>query len=225
MWRSYSIFRPRPHERFLVDELKPFVDSIPHDAFFFIRYNVPADHIRLRLKSDDDLDARVLGAFPDAQIVEYIPEVERYVNMALAERQFEISSRAVLEAMSRPDWSYELALSVAMRMHLDLAEAFALDVRSFFRRTTKRFLRAPDAPRDPEAEARRMAEFDARPLEAAPRDIRWLEAMREIAREFGKRELNAIQSFVHMTNNRLGIRYFDEAFIARKIKLRVRSLT
>jgi thiopeptide-type bacteriocin biosynthesis protein len=225
MWHSYYLFRPRPHERFLVDELKPFVDSIPHDAFFFIRYNVPADHIRLRLKSGDDLDARVLQAFPDAQIVEYVPEVERYVKMDIAERQFELSSRAVLEAMSRPGWSYELALSVAMRMHLDLAEAFALDARSFFGRTTKRFLRVPGAPRDPEAEARRIAEFDARQLEPSPRDAGWLEAMREIARDFGNTELNALQSFVHMTNNRLGIRYFDEAFIARKLKLRVRSLT
>lgn len=225
MWHSYHIFRPRPHERFLVDELKPFVDATPHDAFFFIRYNVPSHHIRLRLKSDDDLDARVLQAFPDARIIEYVPEVERYVHMDIAERQFELSSRAVLEAMSRSDWSYEHALSVAMRMHLDLAEAFALDTRSFFSRTTKRFLRAPDTPRDPEAEARRLAEFDARPLEPAPRDVRWLEAMRELARDFGNTELNAIQSFVHMTNNRLGIRYFDEAFIARKIKLRVRSLS
>ena len=221
MWHSYSLFRPRPHERFLVDELKPFVDSIPHDAFFFIRYNVPADHIRLRLKSDDGLDARVLQAFPDAQIVEYVPEVGRYVHVAIAERQFEISSRAVLEAMSRPDWSYEIALSVAMRMHVDLAEAFALDARSFFTRTVKRFLRAPDAPRDPDTEARRIAEFDARHVEPAPRDVCWLEAMREIARDFGNTELNAIQSLVHMTNNRLGIRYSDEAFIARSI---VRSL-
>lgn len=223
MWHSYHIIRTRPHERFLVEELKPFVDATPHDAFFFIRYNVPSDHIRLRLKSDDDLDARVLQAFPDARIVEYVPEVERYVHMDIAERQFELSSRAVLEAMSRPEWSYEHALSVAMRMHIDLAEAFALDARSFFSRTMKRFLRVPGTPRDPEA--RKLAEFDARPLEAAPRDVRWLEAMREIARDFGNRELNAIQSFVHMTNNRLGIRYFDEAFIARKIKLRVRSLT
>jgi thiopeptide-type bacteriocin biosynthesis protein len=215
MWHSYYIFRPRPHERFLVDEVKPFVDSLRPDAFFFIRYNVPSDHIRLRLQSDRH--ARVLEVFPDAQIGEYVPEVERYVQMEIAERQFEISSRAVLEAMSRPGWSYEVALSVAMRMHIDLAEAFALDARSFFAKTTRRFNRVPDAPRDPQAEARRLAEFDARRLETAPRDVRWLEAMREIARDFGNTELNAIQGLVHMTNNRLGIRYFDEAFIARKI--------
>jgi len=215
MWHSYYLFRPRPHERFLVDELKPFIDSLRPDAFFFIRYNVPADHIRLRLKSDRH--GRVLEVFPDAQIVEYVPEVERYVHMELAERQFELSSHAVLDAMSRPGWTYDMALSVAMRMHVDLAEAFALDARSFFRKTTKRFLRVPAAPRDREAEARRLAEFDERPLEAAPRDLRWLDAMRAIARDFGNTELNAIQSLVHMTNNRLGIRYFDEAFIARKI--------
>src|SRR5437762_4472208 len=34
MWHSYYLFRPRPEERFLVDEVKPFVESIPHDAFF-----------------------------------------------------------------------------------------------------------------------------------------------------------------------------------------------
>jgi thiopeptide-type bacteriocin biosynthesis protein len=217
MWHSYYIFRPRPHERFLVDELKPFVDSTPHDAFFFIRYNVPADHIRLRLKSDDDLDTRVLQAFPDAQVVEYVPEVERYVLMELAERQFELSSRAVLEALARPGWSYEQALRAGMRMHLDLAEAFELDARPFFEQLTKRFLRHPDVPRDREAETRRLSEFDARQLVPAPRDVRWLDAMRELARDFGNTELNALQSFVHMTNNRLGIRYFDEAFIARRI--------
>jgi len=217
MWRSYYIFRPRPHERFLVEELKPFVDSTPHESFFFIRYNVPADHIRLRLRSAEDLDARVLQAFPDAQIVEYVPEVDRYVHMELAERQFELSSRAVLEALSRPDWSYAQALSLAMRMHIDLAEAFQLDTRRFFEKTMRRFIRHPGAPRDREAEVQRLAEFDARQLEPAPRDDAWLDAMRGLAREFGNAELDALQSFVHMTNNRLGIRYFDEAFIARMI--------
>jgi len=221
MWHSYYLFRPRPHERFLVDEVKPFVESIQPDAFFFIRYNDPAPHIRLRLKSGQGLDDHVLQRFPDAEVVEYVPEVERYVHMALAERQFEISSRTVLERMSSADWSYDLALRVAMRMHSDLAEAFELDARSCFRKTTKRFIKLPDTPRDREAEARRLAGFDERQLEPADRDAGWLGAMRELAREFGNTELNALQSFVHMTNNRLGIRYFDEAFIARMI---VRSL-
>jgi len=219
MWHSYYIFRPLPHDRFLIDEVKPFIESLQPEAFFFIRYGDPSDHIRLRLKSDQH--DRALEVFPDAQIVEYVPEVERYVHMAVAERQFELSSRTALEVMGRPGWSYETALRTAMRMHIDLAEMFELDGRAFFRNTIRRFIRRPDAPRDREAEARRLAEFDRRELEPASIDPRWLEGMREIAAQFDSRELNAIQGFVHMTNNRLGIRYYDEAFIARRI---VRSL-
>jgi thiopeptide-type bacteriocin biosynthesis protein len=224
MWQGYHLFRPRPHDRFLVDEVKPFVDAMRPDAFFFIRYNDPAPHIRLRLMSARDLDQEVLGVFPDAEIVAYEPEFERYGGpelMPVAERQFESSSRAVLAAMSRPDWSYEAALRTAIGMHLTLAEAFGLDAPKFFRSTTRRFLRLPGAPRDREAEARTLAEFDARFLEGFPASSEWIVEMRDVATQFGSSHLNAIQSFVHMTNNRLGIRYRDEAFIARMI---VRSL-
>ena len=214
MWQSYHLYRPRPHDRFLVDEVKPFVESLQPDSFFFIRYADPADHVRLRLKSEESLDERVLRIFPDAQIVAYVPEVERYVDMAVAERQFELSSRAVLDALSRADWSYDLALQIAMRMHLDLAEAFALDRQEFFASTVKRFIRRPDQPRDGEAEARRLAEFDRRELGPASSDPRWLDGMREIAARFGNGGRNALQGFVHMTNNRLGIVNRDEAWLA-----------
>jgi len=227
MWRSYHLIHPFPHDRFLVDEVKPFVEEIG-EPFFFIRYNVPRPHIRLRFRSDRDLDERVRQRFNDVEIVEYVPEIERYGGpslMPVAETQFECSSRTVLQIMSGDAWSRDIALLRAMRMHRILAEAFAIDAPRFFRKTTKRYLKMPDG------EERTVEQFDAAfdrwgdELQQTIDDdwaARWIADMQEIARRFGGvRDLNVLQSYVHMTNNRLGVHYRDEAFIAHML---VRSL-
>ena len=202
MWRSVHIFRPPPHDRFLVDELKPFVETLGK-PFFFIRYNKPEWHIRLRIDSDEPL------AFPDAVDAPYEPELDRYggpSRMPIAERQFECSSRAVLAIMSRPDWSYDAAISHAMRMHLALVEAFGIEPCAFFKRTIKHFRRM----RDPHKRTRDD-------YEPASDDQQWRDDMRKIARALGDTDPNIGQSFIHMTNNRLGIHFRDEAFVAEMI--------
>jgi thiopeptide-type bacteriocin biosynthesis protein len=198
MWHSVHIFRSQPLDRLLIDEVKPFADALGK-PLFFIRYNKPEWHIRLRV------DCEALN-FPGAIDAPYEPELDRYggpSRMAIAERQFVHSSRAVLALMSCPGWSYDLAIAHAMRMHLTLIEAFEIEPRAFFERTIKRFCRM----RDPRRRTRDR-------YEPAPDDPRWREQMRAIANEFGDTDPNIVQSFVHMTNNRLGIHFRDEAFVA-----------
>lgn len=202
MWRSVHIFRPLPHDRLLVDEVKPFVESM-NRPFFFIRYNKPEWHIRLRVETEEPL------AFPGAIDAPYEPELDRYggpSRMPIAERQFVLSSRAVLAIMSRADWSYDTAIAHAMRMHLSLIEAFDIEPRAFLKRTIKHFRRM----RDPHQRTRDR-------YDPAPDDQQWRDDMREIAKQLGDTDPNILQSFVHMTNNRLGIHFRDEAFVAEMI--------
>ncbi|HEY4641333.1 MAG TPA: lantibiotic dehydratase C-terminal domain-containing protein, partial [Thermoanaerobaculia bacterium] len=131
MWQGFHFFPPRPLDRFLIDEMKPLVEPLGK-PFFFIRYNKPEWHIRLRIDADEPL------TLPGAVNESYVPELDRYggpSRMPIAERQFELSSRAVLAIMSRDDWSYDTAIAHAMRMHLTLVDVFGLEPRAFFKRT------------------------------------------------------------------------------------------
>lgn len=73
------------------------------------------------------------------KFVPYEPEVQRYggpVGILMAERQFEISSRAVLSVMEESEsWDYERALGAAIQLHLAFAFGVGMDLaetREFF---------------------------------------------------------------------------------------------
>jgi len=123
----------------------------------------------------------------------------------------------------------------------------------FFSETARRFLRHPSiGVHDETGETHFLAIFDrvfARNREAliaAQSDLwsgleegsdfeepwagRWHSDMREIGRRlhaardrFGPQEIDIFQSYMHMTNNRLGIRNHDEPFVARIIERSMRS--
>lgn len=82
---------------------------------------------------DDSMDADVFGG---------------PVGLELCERQFELSSRAVLDAMDHvPQWNDEQVLGVALPLHLGFAAAAGFDrlqAAAFFTALTQR--RYPDAP-------------------------------------------------------------------------------
>ena len=201
-WHSYHLHRPLPLDRPLLEEVKPLVESLGL-PYFFLRYNKPEWHIRLRINSPSPPSVPFVPSIP------YVPELARYGGptlMPIAEAQFHLSSKTVLSLIATPDWSYDHAIAHAMRMHLALAEAFAIEPRAFFGETVRRFRKM----RDPQKRSRDQ-------YEPAPFDDDWRTAMREIATRMGAIDPDIVQSFVHMTNNRLGIHFGDEAFVARMI--------
>ena len=66
------------------------------------------------------------------QFIEYEPEVERYGGAAgilIAEKQFELSSRVVLEIIrASSDWGYDRALGAGIQLHLAFACTLGMDL-------------------------------------------------------------------------------------------------
>lgn len=168
------------------------------------------------------------------QYVPYEPELERYGGPELidvAERQFEASSRAVL-ALLDDDWTYERALSTALWMHLTFAIAAAMSragAAEFFkaaigalahwhRMDLPELLAAFEQRFDPQ-----LGESVANLWEVLQGDIAvdWLREWREALRPLlaavhacSAQPLPILFSYMHMTNNRLGIDNRDEAWLA-----------
>jgi thiopeptide-type bacteriocin biosynthesis protein len=271
-WLALHCHTPEPFEPFLREVIAPAVRLLLEDGtadrWFFIRYWEGGPHIRLRLHVHEDVLAHVLEGlrrFTAADLVEspYEPEYERYggpAGVAIAERQFELSSRVALELIeSEADWSYETILGIAIQLHLGFGFAVDVDLSR-----TRHFLaavageleymqmrRAADPERtrpvlietfrksfDAQSEglvAMHQAVWDAlvsgaiddplllswvrgnaaivEELRAALHNGRLLDArQRPLTTEAAL--LDILTSYVHMTNNRLGMRNRDEAFTA-----------
>ena len=168
------------------------------------------------------------------QYVAYEREIERYGGPELievAERQFEASSRAVL-ALPGDDWTYDRALSAAMWMHLTFAIAAPMsraEAAAFFEaaigalahwhHVDRRDLLAAFDERFDQQLAAGVANLWE--LLQGDIDIDWLrewrEAMRPIlaaVRARAAEPLPILFSYMHMTNNRLGVANRDEAWLA-----------
>jgi len=197
----------------------------------------------------------------------YEPEYSRYggkLGTAIAEQQFQHSSKAVLNLMAESDWNYDRALGCALQIHLAFMYALGwnLDqVRSFcdliahiwlpmawhwagestaFEKHKEETLAAFKEAFDQQQEAlvpfvqtywqglQDQADFDAPWLDT------WIEGMQEITRQLDEATNQGslqipptriqpshplpeywpiLESYVHMTNNRLGILNRDEAFL------------
>ncbi|MEH6374234.1 lantibiotic dehydratase [Streptomyces sp. KLMMK] len=118
-WLSAKLYASaNRHDDILVDQLRPFVRTLPEavDRWFFLRYADPAPHLRLRFHappavlSTTTLPAlhdwagrlRELGLLQDLTLCAYEPEIERYGGteaMASAEQVFHADSLAVLETL------------------------------------------------------------------------------------------------------------------------------
>jgi len=66
------------------------------------------------------------------QFIPYEPEVERYggpVGILISEKQFEVSSRAVLSIIKESNnWDYDRALGAAIQLHLSFAFSLGMDL-------------------------------------------------------------------------------------------------
>jgi len=271
-WEEFLVGAVRP----FVDEL---LGKDLAEGFFFIRYWERGPHIRLRLKtrSGERVDRRVYDYFEtyfaqhpsrrtlqegtgwlandSVQSIAYEPETVRYggpARLLIAERQFEASSRAVLDVIGEErDWSYDRALGAAIQLHLMFAHAFGFGlnaVKRFFAETAD-ILMSWENPMvqwrdDPKTLLPQFAEAFSRQRAALTRAHalvwsalgegaefdqewanRWVREMREVAaclnatRGAGEPLVNhteraVLRSLIHMTNNRLGVRNRDEAYLA-----------
>ena len=206
------------------------------------------------------------------RFVPYEPEIERYggpVGMAIAEEQFHLSSRVVLQLLSSGRWGYERALGAAIQLHLGLAWTLGMslvETRYFYSRIFEGWLNRAygDHPHlsTAEREERRRVTLEAFAQSFAQQQTglvafhrqywqalengstfeqswlnQWLWGMEEIGEQLRaaadrnqlvfpvafkldlpilpqrQRMWSILGSYVHMTNNRLGILNRDEAYL------------
>jgi thiopeptide-type bacteriocin biosynthesis protein len=247
-------------------------------AFFFIRYWEGGPHIRLRFRTSApkkltrrtrshfetyfkahpsvrQFDSYGPASFPNDSVREitYEPEVARYggeKGVAVSERQFEASSRAVLGAMADREWSYESAIGAALQLHIIFANTMGFDLPGsarFFADASKHFA-IPKGWLPPNLSMEQViGQFAAlfaqqrERLVTLHQDIwsalaedqefeqewanRWVRDNLDFARRFRRArglaatepwtsaERAIMMSYVHMTNNRLGVLNRDEAYV------------
>lgn len=247
-------------------------------SFFFIRYWDGGQHIRLRLRTSASrrlsrrtrahfesyfkahpsvrqFDPHGTVSFPNdsVQQLPYEPELARYgggKGVAVSERQFEASSRAVLGVMAEREWSYESAVGAALQFHIIFANAVGFDLREaarFFADASQHFV-IPKGWLPPNltgglaiGQFATLFAGQRERLVALHQDIwsaladgqefeqewanRWLRENVDVAKRLRRaRGLSATEpwtsveraimmSYVHMTNNRLGLLNRDEAYL------------
>lgn len=114
----------------LENQLKPQLEN------YFLNYFKEYPSVRQDPKEMDKWQARQSNQqlFPNnsIQYIEYDPEVERYggpLAILTAEKQFEISSRAVMAVIEDSEfWDYDRALGAAIQLHLGFAFALGIDL-------------------------------------------------------------------------------------------------
>ena len=155
MWVSCHIYYQQPIESVLIKIVKPLLDEFTDSAlvslFFFVRYADQYNHIRLRvkaasveqvpvLKNDINLYLEKNNIFQFTlnlsersdtayfKFIDYEPEIQRYGGekaLIIAESQFELSSKTVLEILNiSPIWSFQRSFITAL--YLNMAFTFVL---------------------------------------------------------------------------------------------------
>lgn len=181
------------------------------------------------------------------QRIDYEPETERYggpERLPLAEEQFEASSRGVLAILREGAWTYERALGAAIQLHLVLLHAFRFDLGAaarYFASHADAWLSTPESTLRSfaaafERQRDQLTRTHTAVWSALEENVdfeqewanRWRADMTSLAMRFrgARRNLDAkesaiLSSFIHMTNNRLGVRNRDETFLMYLI---IRSL-
>lgn len=170
-WLSTYLYSSDSQDDFLQTEVSEFLKKINDwpwiKQYFFVRYWENGLHIRLRFNGDSHRLEMTLKPYiqnyfeynqsketaPSENIrrniirfVEYVPETDRYGGkdaVKVCERQFHLSSRVVLRIMvSSNPWSYEMALSSAIHLHVLFVRAVGLNVaqsKKFFELVLKKW--------------------------------------------------------------------------------------
>ena len=301
-WLAAYLYCGEPWEELLTQGLQPFVRAVMEkglaEQYFFIRFWERGPHLRLRFKGETGrLESEVkpwLTSYfhhyfekksPPAdkleiQFVPYEPEIDRYggpTGILIAEKQFEVSSNAVLAVIEECDrWDYDRALGAAIQLHLGFAFALGMDLietAAFYSHIFKMWFSRSwgyEQEASPE-ELKKRRDITLKAFEenfAKQKSIlipyhntlwnaftknvpfeqewlnRWMEKTAVTAGRLKEAQKNGLlvfpqrhktsppaevpeanfqlwpilESYVHMTNNRLGILNRDEAFLGYLIK-------
>lgn len=110
-------------------------------SFFFVRYNIPSNHLRLRFKSNSQNELKDIiyslmekyHHIRDSKFglleVAYDPELIRYgglIGIKIAEQQFYYSSTTALRCIKHAITSYQMSIVYAMRLHTIMLNEFSL---------------------------------------------------------------------------------------------------
>lgn len=152
-WLYFKLYTgPKTADNLLREKIKPFVALLRKkgliEKWFFIRYNDPDFHLRLRFYHSSNLDFYkiIIGlfhsyfknTFQKIQIDTYQPEYTRYPDLDEAERVFELDSDSILEKLDSNEELYRIETSLktinSMLHSLSLQERvnFCLKQRDWF---------------------------------------------------------------------------------------------
>jgi thiopeptide-type bacteriocin biosynthesis protein len=258
-WLSWHIQPLEVQDVFLVRAVRPFlmrhVWADTTKRAFFIRFaDDSGPHIRLRIGGDEDWLSSVLQpAFEEHfagrgawTVQPYIGEADRFGGaepLAWAEEHFHVSTRVVLDRLSRDMRTYGDLMYDALQMHttlfftawMDQKEAASYCSRLCDAWINNFFVPAPDA--DPAGLVPGVrADFEATlaPQKARiraalaetwhslrqqqhdpkqPEWLRWVRGNQLILSELQPVLERAMPNLIHLTNNRLGVNNQDETYL------------
>lgn len=271
-WISVYIYFEMSFEKVITDLIKIIVDDLEKNdfisSFFFIRFWENGSHIRLRILPNNQINRdkiiTIVTTNSEAYFLkenqvllhriefsEYKREIDRYggyKNIKNAERQFELSSRTVLDLISKnySTWHYSLAISYAIQMHLFFAlclfgsnyDSIGVFFQKIFANWFYYSLKFDENDKVSEDEINKVKLLFENSYSSQKVKIncmitsllytnsenhilsRWFSECKVILNSFSNNLDDVEQphiiydSFIHMTNNRLGIHLRDEAFIA-----------
>ena len=293
-WISIYFYLDKDLEEFLINCIKPATEFLYSQeliiSFFFIRYMENGLHYRLRFRvaKTKDVNATFLKiktalldnihgsgllsrekAEESLQISKYFPETKRYggpLKINIAETQFHYSTKAVMDliAINISNWTYEVALATALKMHLTFIESMETTsdekyqfveflLKVFLPYSSKIFTSTEGSD---EKNRRTLTAFSdifeagkvktTHDLQQFLKNIKndnaavyqqWIKNNNEVFREIDvitgieerkspndysnaddiiklkKLSWHIYVSYIHMTNNRLGVKVADEAYL------------
>lgn len=257
-WLSIHFYPLETQEVFLSRAVKPFFEqyiwSQKTNRAFFIRYqDEKGPHIRLRMRGEEQwveetLKEAFAGWFRDRgewEEAPYEPEPARFGGeeaLAWAEEHFHVSSRVVLDRISRDQFTYGDGMFDALRLNLTMAFAAGLDLektRWYFGQLANQWMELFFSA-ETEPERQDIANSFAHALEQQKdllketlagywkilqedqidkkepewlRWLRWLRGNQIILEGLGDKKEIALPSLIHLSNNRMGINNQDEVYL------------
>lgn len=257
-WFSIHFYPLDNQDVFLVRSLRPFLQqhiwSTRGTHAFYIRYqDERGPHLRIRFRGAADwMDNTFRPAFEAWQVglgdweeVPYLPETERFGGekaLSLSEEYFHLSTRVVLERLTKEQHTYGDAMFDALRMHTIAAHGAGMaqeEAATYFLNLTQAWLPLywQGETADPITAAEEVLRGFAQVLEQQhaalqgalqalwttldkekfdkkqPEWARWALGNQMILKALDQDLARALPSLLHLTNNRLGLNNQDEVYL------------
>lgn len=270
-WVSVYVFHELSFEKILIELIKPIIEDLKSKdyllSYFFIRYWENGPHVRFRVLPKNDICRdKIISTISTTteayfkkenqvllhrvEFSEYIREIKRYggnSNIENAERQFEESSKVVINLINEnySKWDYSLAISYAIQMHVTFAKCLFKNNQEliiFFKKIYANWLyyslkldNTGEVSKDEIIKVNLFFENSYLKQKDKINNLvkiliddnfsskwsdEWISESNIISDRFSniKQDEETLyfvyDSFIHMTNNRLGIHLRDESFVA-----------